>query len=121
MGQLSSQVLGKRAANASIRHGNQAVGHLGHRTRLRNELGIDVHFANIVHDNSSAYAFRIREHVIQQRGFAGTQITRDHRNANRRLLGGNFRKLALRGSGGQDAFFFRFFHGSSILFRGLYA
>ena len=78
--QLFHEVHFQRAANATVLQGHEALFLLPHDSAFLYQIGINVHFANIVDDDSKLYTSLIIENTIQQRGLSAAQITREQQN-----------------------------------------
>ena len=85
VGQLVCQVIGKRAAQTSIREWNEVAIHLGEPVRI-DQRRIDVHLADVVHDDRSADAFLVCEDVVQKGGLACSEVSSEQDDFNRLLF-----------------------------------
>ena len=70
------------AADATILQGHQVFVFLSHNASFFNQLGIDVHFADIVDDNGKLNAALVGENAVEQCCFSAAQITREQQYGN---------------------------------------
>ena len=80
--QLLHEVHLQRTANAAVLQRDQTLVLLPHYSALFNQVGIDVHLADVVHDDGKPNTALIGENPIQQRRFSAAQITREQQNGN---------------------------------------
>ena len=80
--QLLYQIHLEGAADATVLQGDEAVVLSAHDAAFLDEVGVNVHFANIVDDNGETNAAAVGEDAIQEGGFAAAQITREQQNGN---------------------------------------
>ena len=68
------------AADAAVLQGYKAFFLLSYHTTFLNEVGIDVHFANIIHDDGELYTFSVIQYSIKECCLSAAQITREQQN-----------------------------------------
>jgi len=69
VGQLFHQIHLQRAADAPVLQGDEAVVFFPYHAPLLDQVGIDVHFADIVDDDCEFDAFFVGQNAIDQCGF----------------------------------------------------
>ena len=82
VGQLVGQIIGKRAAQTAVRERDKVAVHFGEPVRV-DECCIDVHLADVVHDDRGTDALLICEDVVQQRRLACAEIPGEQDNFDR--------------------------------------
>ena len=81
--ELAGEVLGERAADAAVGHGDELVG-LRERALL-DQGGVHVDLADIVHDDGGANALVVGEDLVEERGLASSEVSGDEHDLD--LLG----------------------------------
>ncbi len=71
--QLACQVVGQRAAQAPVGHGDEVAVYL-RQAALLDEAGVDVDLADVVDDDGGADALLVGEDVVEQGGLACAEI-----------------------------------------------
>lgn len=79
VGQLVGQVIGKRAAQTAVRERDKVAVHFGEPVCV-DERGIDVHLADVVHDDRGTDALLVCEDVVQQRRLTCSEIPGEQDN-----------------------------------------
>ena len=80
--QLLDQVVFQRTADAAVLQGDQALVLLAHDAALLDQVRIDVHFADIIHDHREADALAVVQDSIDQGGFSAAEITGQQQDRN---------------------------------------
>ena len=68
--QLLHQVHLQRAADAAVLQCHQRIVALAHDAALLDELSVDVHLANVVHDDGKLHALLVLQYAVQQGGLS---------------------------------------------------
>ena len=79
--ELLRQVGGKRAADAAVAHGDEAV--RGGEAAVLDEACVNVNLADVVHDDGGANALVVGKDVVEERGLARSQVTGKHDDLDR--------------------------------------
>ena len=81
LGELLDEVGAQRAADASVLEGHQVVlVAAAHDAALLDELGVDVHFAQVIDNHGKAYVAFVGEDAVQQRRLAAAEITGEQKH-----------------------------------------
>ena len=72
----------QRATDAAVLQGHEAVVFLSHYAAFLDEVGIDVHLADVVHDDSEADASLVGQDAVHQGSFATAQVSREQQYGN---------------------------------------
>ena len=80
LAQLFHQVHFQCAADAAILQGHKTVVALPHDAPFLDERSVDVHLSYIVHHHGKPYVLPVIEDVVEQRGLATAQITRQQQH-----------------------------------------
>ena len=75
--QLGQQIHLERTADTTVLQCHKAVILLGHHPALLDQRSIDIHFADIIDDNSKANTFLVGQDAVEQSRFSASQITGD--------------------------------------------
>ena len=78
--QLLHEVHLQGAADAAVLQGHEVVVFLCYDTSLLNQVGIDIHFANIIDNHGKADAATVVEDAIQERGLAATKVAGEEKD-----------------------------------------
>ncbi len=78
--QLLHQIHFQCAADAAVLQCHQRVVLFLHHAALLNQVGVDVHLANVVHDDGKAYSLLVLQDAVEQCGLAAAQITGDQQH-----------------------------------------
>ena len=80
-GNLFQKVGLQTAANAAVRQRNDLSGiFLGDVSALFDERLVDVHFANVVHDDGDMVTLLVIKYKVEEGGFSGSEVTGEQRN-----------------------------------------
>ena len=74
VGQLGHQVHLQGAADATVLQGHQAVVRGAHNATFLHQVCINVHLANVVHNNGELNALLVGQNAIQKRSLSASQI-----------------------------------------------
>ena len=80
VGELFHKVHLQRAADAAVLQCHERVVLLIDDATLLDEVSVDVHFADVVHDDGESYAFLVAEYAVEQCCFSAAQITREQQH-----------------------------------------
>ena len=109
LAELAGEVVGERAAEAPVRHGDEVAVYLG-EPALLDERGVHVDLADVVDDDGGTDALLILKDVVEKRGLAGPEVAGEQGDL--RLLAGlghgcvlpcAMRRVPARGFGIQTA------------------
>ena len=79
LGELAGEVIGERAAQAAVGHGDELAVDL-REAALGDEARIDVDLADVVHEHGGTNALVVAEDVVQKRGLAGAEVAGEQRD-----------------------------------------
>lgn len=73
--ELFDEVLFERAAYAAVLEGDEVVVLSGDHAAFFDEVGVDVHFADVVDDDGHLVTARVLEQVVDERCLTASEIT----------------------------------------------